>query len=221
MIGDRLERRLAELGDDYALRWTQVGTMKGEALVNARYRRPIDWLPYPDGTNHEIVVGESFVSADDGSGVVHMSPAFGADDYAAGRRHNLPFLQPVDARGHFPADLPVVGGKFVKDADAALIEEMKRRGLLWKAGTITHSYPHCWRCGTPLLYYARTSWFVRTSSYKDEMMARNARINWNPPEVGAGRFGGLRTRLKIRLRNGVGERGGTVLRDSSRELSEV
>ena len=179
----------AVLGEDHATRWTQVGTLTGADLVGARYRRPLDWLPYPDGTNHEIVVGESFVSADDGSGVVHMAPAFGADDYAAGRRHNLAFLQPVNARGEFPEDLPLVGGKFVKAADPALIEELKRRGVLWKAGTMTHSYPHCWRCGTPLLYYARTSWFVRTSSYKDEMLSRNARVGWHPPQVGSGRFG--------------------------------
>jgi isoleucyl-tRNA synthetase len=182
-------RAKAVLGDDYVLRWTWVRSMTGAELVGARYRRPLDWLQYPEGTNHEIVVGESFVSADDGSGVVHMAPAFGADDYAAGQRHNLAFLQPVDARGEFPADLPLVGGKFVKDADPVLIEELKRRGVLWKATTQTHSYPHCWRCGTPLLYYARTSWFVRTSSYRNEMLARNAAVNWNPPEVGAGRFG--------------------------------
>jgi isoleucyl-tRNA synthetase len=182
-------RARAVFGDDYATRWTLVGTLTGADLVGARYRRPIDWVPYPEGTNHEIIVGESFVSADDGSGVVHMSPAFGADDYAAGRRHNLAFLQPVDGRGRFPTEMPLVGGRFVKDADPELIEELKRRGVLWKAGTITHSYPHCWRCGTPLLYYARTSWFIRTSSYKDEMLARNARIDWNPPEVGSGRFG--------------------------------
>jgi isoleucyl-tRNA synthetase len=179
----------AVLGEDYASRWTQVGTLTGAELVGARYRRPIDWLPYPEGTNHEIIVGEDFVSADDGSGVVHMAPAFGADDYAAGQRHNLAFLQPVNARGEFPADLPLVGGQFVKHADRALIEELERRGVLWKAGTMTHSYPHCWRCGTPLLYYARTSWFVRTSSYKDEMLSRNARVGWNPPQVGSGRFG--------------------------------
>ncbi len=182
-------RAAAVLGDDYATRWTLVGRLTGAELVGARYRRPLDWLEYPEGTNHEIVVGESFVSADDGSGVVHMSPAFGADDYAAGRRHNLAFLLPVDSHGRFPADLPLVGGKFVLDADAALVEELQRRGVLWKAGTLNHSYPHCWRCGTPLLYYARTSWFVRTSSYKDEMMARNRAVNWNPPSVGAGRFG--------------------------------
>ncbi len=179
----------AVLGDDYALRWTTVGTLTGAALVGARYRRPLDWLAFPEGTNHEIVVGESFVSADDGSGVVHMSPAFGADDYAAGQRHNLAFLQPVNSRGEFPLDMPLVGGKFVKAADPDLIAELKRRDVLWKAGTLTHSYPHCWRCRTPLLYYARSSWFVRTSTYKQEMLARNAEVNWNPPEVGSGRFG--------------------------------
>ena len=182
-------RAPAVLGADYAARWTRVGALLGARLVGARYRRPLDWLPYPEDTHHEIVVGESFVSADDGSGVVHMSPAFGADDYAAGQRHNLAFLQPVNARGEFPADMPLVGGRFVKDADAELIAELKRRDMLWKAGTLTHSYPHCWRCRTPLLYYARSSWFVRTSTYKHEMLARNAQVNWNPPEVGAGRFG--------------------------------
>ena len=182
-------RAKAVLGDDYSTRWTWVRTMTGADLVGARYRRPLDFLEYPEGTNHELIVGEHFVSADDGSGVVHMSPAFGEDDYAAGQRHNLAFLQPVNARGEFPADMPVVGGKFVKDADADLIAELRRRDVLWKAGTLIHSYPHCWRCGTPLLYYARSSWFVRTSTYKDEMLARNAQVNWNPPEVGTGRFG--------------------------------
>src|SRR6185503_19334259 len=108
-----------------------------------RYERPFDWLEFPAGTNHEIIVGEDFVSADDGSGVVHMSPAFGADDYAAGRRHNLAFLQPVDTRGQFPSSLPVAGGLFVKDADPLLIEELKRRGVLFRASRNMHSYPHC------------------------------------------------------------------------------
>ena len=118
-----------------------------------------------------------------------MSPAFGADDYAAGQRHNLAFLQPVGARGEFPSSMPIVGGLFVKDADALLIEELKRRGVLWKAGRLMHEYPHCWRCGTPLIYYARTSWFVRTTAFRDAMLARNARVDWHPPSVGEGRFG--------------------------------
>ena len=183
------DRVRAVLGEDYANRWEIVRRLRGNEMVGWRYRRPFDWLDFPEGRAHEIVVGESFVSAEDGSGVVHMSPAFGADDYAAGQRHNLAFLQPVDARGQFPRDMPVVGGLFVKDADPLLIEELKRRGVLWKAGRIMHSYPHCWRCDTPLLYYARTSWFVRTTGYRDSMLVRNAAIDWHPPEVGEGRFG--------------------------------
>ncbi|HVX38517.1 MAG TPA: isoleucine--tRNA ligase [Gemmatimonadaceae bacterium] len=179
----------AVLGDDFEKRWMLVGRMTGAELVGRRYVRPLDLVDYPEGTNHEIIVGEEFVSAEDGSGVVHMSPAFGADDYAAGQRHDLAFLQPVDARGQFPSDMPIVGGLFFKDADPLLIEELKRRGVLWKAGRMVHSYPHCWRCGTPLLYYARTSWFVRTTAVRDAMLARNARVDWHPPSVGEGRFG--------------------------------
>ena len=180
----------AVLGADFTERWDTVATLPGSDLVGLRYTRPLDWVAYPDEGAHEVIVGEAFVSADDGSGVVHLAPAFGADDYAAGQRHGLAFVNPVDARGEFPGDMPLVGGMFVKDADAAIIEELTRRDQLWKALKFVHSYPHCWRCGTPLLYYARTSWFVRTTAYRDEMLARNADVNWNPPEVGSGRFGG-------------------------------
>ncbi len=179
----------AVLGNDYTERWDVVATMKGADLVGARYARPLDWVAYPPEGRTEVIVGETFVSAEDGSGVVHMAPAFGADDYAAGKRHDLAFVNPVDARGEFPADMPLVGGRFVKDADPLIIEELGRRDQLWKAQKFVHSYPHCWRCGTPLLYYARSSWFIRTTAYADEMLARNAAVNWNPPEVGAGRFG--------------------------------
>jgi len=181
-------RAHAVLGDDYSDRWETVGRVQGSELVGMRYRRPLDWAPFTKG-EHEIIVGESFVSAEDGTGVVHMAPAFGADDYAAGRRSGLAFLQPVDLKGEFPPDMPIVGGMFVKKADSLIVEELKRRGVLWKSSTLEHSYPHCWRCDTPLLYYARTSWFVRTSSYKDAMLARNARVDWHPPETGSGRFG--------------------------------
>jgi isoleucyl-tRNA synthetase len=118
-----------------------------------------------------------------------MSPAFGADDYGAGVKHNLAFLQPVDSRGEFPAGLPVAGGLFFKKADAPLIEELRRLGVLWKATTLTHPYPHCWRCHTPLLYYARGSWFVRTTAVRDDMIARNHAVDWHPVSVGEGRFG--------------------------------
>src|SRR5690606_18336721 len=113
----------------------------------------------------EVIVPADFVSAEDGSGIVHMAPAFGADDYAMGQKHGLVMLQPVNARGAFGDDVPVVGGMWVKDADARIVEELKARDVLWKAGKLVHAYPHCWRCKTPLLYYARVSWFVRTTAF--------------------------------------------------------
>ncbi len=181
-------RAAAVLGEDYQDRWTRIRAVRGAELAGLRYERPLDWVPITEG-DHGLIVAEEFVSADDGSGVVHMAPAFGADDYVAGRRNALAFLQPVDAAGRFNADVPVVGGIGVKEADERIIEELSARGVLWKAATVEHSYPHCWRCSTPLLYYARTSWFVRTTDFREQMLARNARVNWNPPEVGEGRFG--------------------------------
>jgi isoleucyl-tRNA synthetase len=183
-----LARTPAVLGDDFAGRWETLSSFRGSDLVGKRYKRPLDWVQYQEG-KHEIIIGESFVSAEEGTGVVHMAPAFGADDYAAGQRHGLAFLQPVNLRGEFPEDMPLVGGKFVKDADGVILEELKRRGVLWKSTLHEHAYPHCWRCETPLLYYARTSWFIRTTEFKDAMLVRNSRVDWHPPEVGAGRFG--------------------------------
>jgi isoleucyl-tRNA synthetase len=193
--GDGLEtiilaesRAAAVLGEDYTDRWENVATFKGSVLEGASYRRPLDWVELAEG-KHEVIVAESFVSSEDGTGVVHMAPAFGADDYASGQRNGLSFVQPVDQRGEFPAGMPVVGGLFVKVADPKIIEELERRGVLWKAGQIEHPYPHCWRCETPLLYFARSSWFIRTTAFKDAMLTRNARMDWHPPESGTGRFG--------------------------------
>ena len=181
-------RVAAVLGADWPDRWEVLDAFPGTALSGAHYQRPLDWIAFTDGAR-EIVVTTDFVSADDGTGVVHIAPAFGADDYQAGQQYDLAFVQPVNARGEFPAELPLVGGMFVKAADPVIIEELKRRGMLWKDGRFTHSYPHCWRCKTPLLYYARSSWFVRTTAFREAMLERNAQVNWNPAEVGAGRFG--------------------------------
>ncbi|HMH85607.1 MAG TPA: isoleucine--tRNA ligase [Gemmatimonadaceae bacterium] len=183
-----LARTPAVLGDDFAGRWETVGSFRGSDLVGKLYKRPLDWVEYKEG-KHELIIGESFVSAEEGTGVVHMAPAFGADDYAAGQRNGLAFLQPVNLRGEFPEDMPLVGGMFVKDADAVILEELKRRGVLWKSTLHEHAYPHCWRCETPLLYYARTSWFIRTTEFKDAMLVRNSRVDWHPAETGSGRFG--------------------------------
>ncbi len=174
------------LGDDARI----VARHRGSELAGLRYRRPLDLVPEPGRLgNAWTVVAEEFVSADEGTGVVHMAPAFGADDYAAGQRHDLPMLNPIDDRGHFLDDVAVVGGLFVKDADPLLVEELRRRGRLFRAGTVVHSYPHCWRCDSPLLYVARDSWFAATSRLKDEMIANNDRVSWFPAEVGENRFG--------------------------------
>ncbi|MGQ0647116.1 MAG: isoleucine--tRNA ligase [Gemmatimonadaceae bacterium] len=180
----------AVLGTDYSDRWDVVSRMKGAELAGQRYRRPLDWVAFSDGGGqHEVIITADFVSAEDGSGIVHMAPAFGADDYAMGRKHGLALLQPVNARGEFDAGIPVIGGQWVKAADPLIVQELERRDVLWKAATLTHAYPHCWRCGTPLLYYARESWFIRTTAVRDDMLARNERVDWHPREVGEGRFG--------------------------------
>ncbi|HET9949328.1 MAG TPA: isoleucine--tRNA ligase [Longimicrobiales bacterium] len=163
---------------------------RGTDLVGLRYRRPLDLVAAPEGAgNAWTVVAEEFVTDADGTGLVHLAPAFGADDYAAGQRHGLPLLNPVDDAGCFRAEVPRVGGLFVKDADPVLVEELRARGALFDVGTVVHSYPHCWRCSSPLLYVARYSWFAATSSRRDQLLANNERIAWHPPEVGEGRFG--------------------------------
>ena len=179
----------AVLGADWRDRWNVIQTFKGSALAGGRYRRPLDWIEFPEHGEREIIVAEDFVSADDGSGVVHMAPAFGADDYAAAQRHDLAFVNPVTSRGEFDESVPEVAGMFIKKADARILEVLRERDVLWKSSTFVHSYPHCWRCGTPLLYYARGSWFVRTTAIKSDLLDRNSRVNWNPPEMGSGRFG--------------------------------
>ncbi len=167
-----------------------VGTLKGSEMVGWRYRRPLELVAEPEERGGGwTVVAEDFVSADDGTGIVHMAPAFGADDYAAGQRHDLPMLNPIDAAGKFTEDVELVGGLFVKDADPVLVEALRERGLLFDIGRVEHSYPHCWRCDSPLLYVAIDSWFAATSTLKDELLANNDQIAWHPPEVGEKRFG--------------------------------
>jgi isoleucyl-tRNA synthetase len=163
---------------------------RGAELAGWRYRRPLDLVEAPaDPKNGWTVVAEPFVTATDGTGIVHLAPAFGADDYAAGQRHGLPLLNPVDDAGKFTNDVALVGGTFVKDADPVLVDALRSRGVLFDIGTVTHSYPHCWRCGSPLLYVARDSWFVATSSRGEDLLANNAKVRWHPPEMGEGRFG--------------------------------
>lgn len=169
---------------------TVVARHAGAELAGLRYRRPLDVVAEPrDAMNAWTVVAEDFVTAEDGTGIVHMAPAFGSDDYLAGQRHGLPMLNPLDEAGRFVADIPLVGGMFVKDADPLLVEELRSRGGLFHVGSAVHSYPHCWRCDSPLLYVARDTWFAATSRLRDELIANNDQVNWYPPEIGERRFG--------------------------------
>ena len=134
------------------------------------------------------VIAADFVSMEDGSGIVHIAPAFGAEDFEVGKRESLLYLQPVDLRGTMMGDSSFAG-LFVKDADPLVIRDLKERNLLWRSGTIRHTYPFCWRCGTPLLYYAKPSWYIKTTEVRDRMLSGNERINWYPDFIKWGRFG--------------------------------
>ena len=124
-----------------------------------------------------------YVTTDDGSGLVHQAPAFGADDLATCRAYGLPVVKPVGKDGHFLAEVPEVGGLFFKDADDRLVKDLARRGLLVKHLAYEHSYPHCWRCHTPLMYYALPSFYIRTTERKAELLAQNEATNWYPDTI--------------------------------------
>ncbi|MEO2123275.1 MAG: class I tRNA ligase family protein, partial [bacterium] len=163
---------------------------KGVELAGLRYEQPLNLVPDPiDSDNGWTVVVEDFVSAEEGTGVVHMAPAFGADDYVAGQKHGLPMINPIDDAGCFIDSTALVGGQFVKDADSALVDELRSRGKLFDIGRVTHSYPHCWRCASPLLYVARDSWFAATSRFRKTLLANNDQVKWYPAEIGENRFG--------------------------------
>src|SRR5690606_193809 len=161
----------------------------GAELVGWRYERPFDLLAPPPGKDGWRVVAADFVSGDDGSGVVHLAPAFGEDDARVGRAEDLPTLNPVDDRASFDGSVPPWQGQFVRDADPGIIADLRDRGLLVAEEPYEHSYPHCWRCGTPLIYWAKTSWFVRTEERRGDLLAQNETINWYPDHIKHGRFG--------------------------------
>ena len=135
------------------------------------------------------VMGADFVTLEDGTGIVHTAPAFGEDDYRVGVEHDLPFVQPVDDTGSFTSEVTPWAGMFIKDADPLIMEDLDERGILYKRATITHTYPFCWRCDSPLVYYARHSWYIRTTQLKNEMIENNRKIAWHPKEIGANRLG--------------------------------
>ncbi|UCE19399.1 MAG: isoleucine--tRNA ligase [Gemmatimonadota bacterium] len=175
--------RLEVLDEKYEV----VERCKGSALKGVRYE-PLFTFSETDKSAFYVATAD-FVTMGEGTGIVHIAPAFGEDDYNLGKEYDLPIVQPVDERGAFTDEVTPWADRFVKDADAEIMEDLKGRNRLYKIVDYLHSYPHCWRCDTPLLYYARASWFIRTTAFKDRLIARNSEIHWYPREVGSGRFG--------------------------------
>jgi isoleucyl-tRNA synthetase len=177
------DRVTAVLGDGVEV----TASLTASDLVGLRYERPFDWLP-AEGDGWRVVAAD-FVTTDDGSGIVHLAPAFGEIDREVGEAEGLPMLNPVNAQARFEPTVPVGAGKFVKHADRALIDELRTRGILVVVAPYEHSYPHCWRCGTPLIYWAKPTWFARTSEHKDALLRENEQIGWHPEHIRHGRFG--------------------------------
>ncbi|MFN2625278.1 MAG: isoleucine--tRNA ligase [Mycobacteriales bacterium] len=172
----------AVLGDDARV----VRRVTGRELERTPYRPPFALLDVPGA--HFVTLAD-YVTTDDGTGLVHTAPAFGAEDLAVARSYGLPVVNPIEADGRFVADVPLVGGLFFKDADRPLTDDLRTRGLLFREETFEHSYPHCWRCDTALLYYALPSWYIRTTAVKDRLLAENARTDWHPVSIRDGRYG--------------------------------
>jgi isoleucyl-tRNA synthetase len=160
--------------------------LKGSDLERVTYKRPFDYIEIPDA--HYVILAD-YVTTEDGSGLVHQAPAFGADDLASCRAYGLPVVNPVAPDGTFLPETPVVGGLFFKDADKPLVKELKASGALYKSQQYEHSYPHCWRCHTALIYYAQPSWYIRTTSIKDQLIRENQKTNWYPETIKTGRYG--------------------------------
>ncbi len=187
-----------------------LSTFEGRSLVALTYKELYDPVAYgveikqfrrrndseaggvgtlePTNSFNPRVVDASFVTMDDGTGIVHIAPAFGDEDLTLGRQQELPFVQQVDLLGKITGDYPF-SSKFVKDADEDIMEDLKQRGLLFHRDIYRHTYPFCWRCDTPLLYYAKSSWYIRTSALKHQLVSGNSTINWYPDYIKEGRFG--------------------------------
>ena len=208
VVADALFDRV--LGED----WTRTTRFTGAEMERWRYQRPFDLVDFPSTSSGQrpstssgqrppsdtgalrqaqdrphIVVLADYVTIEDGTGLVHQAPAFGEDDMRVCRAYGLPFVNPIRPDGTFEADIPLVGGQFFKAADATLVADLEERGLMFRVADYLHSYPHCWRCHTALLYYAQPSWYIRTTQIKDKLLAQNEATTWHPESIKHGRFG--------------------------------
>jgi isoleucyl-tRNA synthetase len=164
-----------------------IEEFKGKTLEHTEYEQLLPYLKFSQKAF--IVVTGEFVSTGDGSGIVHCAPAFGADDYEVSKKYGLPMAQPIARNGRFTKDVPEYDGVFFKDADKGIIDTLKKEGKLFRRETYTHEYPFSPRYGVPVIYYARESWYIRTTDVAQKMISLNKEINWAPPEIGSGRFG--------------------------------
>ncbi len=160
----------------------------GAALAGARYEPPFSYITDYGPRGHTVLEAD-FVTTDEGTGLVHTAIAFGEDDFRLGERYGITLQNPVRPDGTFDERITDFAGRFVKEADPDIVEALRRTGRLLRAETYEHSYPHCWRCDTPLLYYAKSSWYIRTTDVRDRMLAENETIGWHPEHIKHGRFG--------------------------------
>jgi isoleucyl-tRNA synthetase len=193
------KERLSIIDGDYEI----ISTLKGTDIIGAVYEQIFDYVKIDRGINPNAltVLAADFVSTEDGTGVVHMAPAFGADDYEMSKKFDLPFLQPVTPGGKFVEGIGEFSGRPVKTftyadghseegVDKDVLYALKQMDKLYKSSfDYVHSYPHCWRTDNPIIYYARSSWFIKSPEYREKMYRLNSEINWQPPEIGSGRFG--------------------------------
>jgi isoleucyl-tRNA synthetase len=178
---DRVEHVLGEAAEVLA-------HFPGEALAGTSYDPPFDYITDYGPRGHTVLLGD-FVSTEEGTGLVHTAIAFGEDDFRLGEQYGIKLQNPVDPRGRFDERITDFAGRFVKEADPDIVDALKDRGRLLRAETYLHAYPHCWRCDTPLIYYAKSGWYVRTTDVRDAMLAANEEIGWHPEHIKHGRFG--------------------------------
>ena len=186
-----LEKVLGKLASEDVAAYEILEEFAGSDLEYKEYEPLFDFVkPVCEKQNKKghFITCDSYVTMTDGTGIVHIAPAFGEDDAKVGRKYDLPFVQFVDGKGELTEDTPY-SGLFVKDADPKVLTDLDAKGLLFDAPKFEHEYPHCWRCDTPLIYYARESWFIKMTDVKDNLIKNNDTINWIPESIGKGRFG--------------------------------
>ncbi len=181
MARDRVDHVLGEEAE-------MLAHFTGEAISGVSYEPPFDYITDYGPRGHTVLMAD-FVTTDEGTGLVHTAIAFGEDDFRLGEQYGITLQNPVDLRGRFDERITDFHGQFVKDADPAIVEALEEKGKLLRAEAYLHAYPHCWRCDTPLLYYAKASWYVKTTEVRDRMLAANEEIGWHPEHIKHGRFG--------------------------------